>query len=77
MVPCICMDRLMPGVEPDDQPASIGDVNVTPLSNSKKNGKPIGGLGNAKARRHSNMTCEEAPPPARETRAAGRQRESL
>ena len=37
---------------------------VTPLSNIRKNGKPIGGLGNAEARWHSDMTYEETPPPA-------------
>ena len=37
---------------------------VIPLSNIKKDGRPIGGLGNAEAHWHSDMTYEETPPPA-------------
>lgn len=37
---------------------------VTQLSNIIVNGKPIGGLGNAEAAWHSDMTYVETPPPA-------------
>ena len=37
---------------------------VTNLSNITENGMPIGGLGNAEANWHSDMTYNETPPPA-------------
>ena len=37
---------------------------VTNLSNITENGMPIGGLGNAEANWHSDMTYNEVPPPA-------------
>lgn len=37
---------------------------VTNISNIKENGMPIGGLGNAEANWHSDMTYIENPPPA-------------
>ena len=37
---------------------------VTNLSNIMENGMPIGGLGNAEANWHSDMTYNEVPPPA-------------
>ncbi len=37
---------------------------VTVISNIRQNGKPIGGLGNAEAVWHSDMTYLEVPPPA-------------
>jgi taurine dioxygenase len=42
----------------------LQDRYVTVISNIKKNGKPIGGLGNSEAAWHSDMTYVENPPPA-------------
>ena len=42
----------------------IKNPYVTNLSNIVKNGMPIGGLGNAEANWHSDMTYTENPPPA-------------
>jgi len=42
----------------------IKNFYVTQLSNIIENGKPIGGLGNAEAAWHSDMTYVELPPPA-------------
>jgi len=39
-------------------------IYVLTLSNIKKDGKPIGGLGNAEAYWHSDMTYQNPPPPA-------------
>ena len=44
--------------------AKVKNRFVTQLSNIRIDGKPIGGLGNAKASWHSDMTYVEAPPPA-------------
>ena len=44
--------------------AKIKNRYVTQLSNIKVDGKPIGGLGNAEAAWHSDMTYVETPPPA-------------
>ena len=44
--------------------ATIKNRYVTQLSNIIENGKPIGGLGNAEASWHSDMTYVERPPPA-------------
>lgn len=44
--------------------AKIKNRYVTQLSNIIENGKPIGGLGNAEASWHSDMTYVERPPPA-------------
>ena len=44
--------------------AKIGNRYVTSISNILVDGKPIGGLGNAEARWHSDMTYNERPPPA-------------
>lgn len=44
--------------------AKIKNRYVTQLSNIVENGKPIGGLGNAEATWHSDMTYVENPPPA-------------
>ena len=40
------------------------NLYVTPISNIKVAGKPIGGLGDAEATWHSDMTYIETPPPA-------------
>ncbi|MEM9621691.1 MAG: TauD/TfdA family dioxygenase [Pseudomonadota bacterium] len=44
--------------------AKVKNRYVTQLSNIVVNGKPIGGLGNAEASWHSDMTYVENPPPA-------------
>jgi taurine dioxygenase len=44
--------------------AKVKNRFVTQLSNIRIDGKPIGGLGNAKASWHSDMTYVETPPPA-------------
>lgn len=44
--------------------AKVKNRHVTQLSNILVNGKPIGGLGNAEASWHSDMTYIEVPPPA-------------
>ena len=44
--------------------AKIKNRYVTQLSNIIKDGKPIGGLGNAEANWHADMTYVENPPPA-------------
>ena len=49
---------------PESEKAKVQNRYVTQLSNIVVNGKPIGGLGNAEASWHSDMTYVEAPPPA-------------
>ena len=49
---------------PAAQRAKIGNRYVTSISNILVDGKPIGGLGNAEAQWHSDMTYTENPPPA-------------
>ncbi|MEL0193042.1 MAG: TauD/TfdA family dioxygenase [Halieaceae bacterium] len=46
------------------QKAKIDNRFVTPISNIVVDGKPIGGLGDAEASWHSDMTYVENPPPA-------------
>ena len=46
------------------QKAKIDNRYVTPISNIVVDGKPIGGLGDAEASWHSDMTYVESPPPA-------------
>jgi len=48
----------------EEQKARLGNLYVTPISNIKVDGKPIGGLGDAEATWHSDMTYVEVPPPA-------------
>ena len=47
-----------------EQRAKIDNLYVTAISNILVNGRPIGGLGNAEAEWHSDMTYVETPPPA-------------
>ncbi len=55
----------IPIILPDEELEKRFDsIYVLALSNIKKDGKPIGGLGNAEARWHSDMTYQETPPPA-------------
>ena len=46
------------------QKAKLDNRYVTPISNIVVDGKPIGGLGDAEASWHSDMTYVESPPPA-------------
>ena len=48
----------------DAQRAKVKNRFVTQISNIVVNGKPIGGLGNAEASWHSDMTYVPTPPPA-------------
>ncbi len=48
----------------EEQKAKIKNRYVTQLSNIVVDGKPIGGLGNAEASWHSDMTYVDNPPPA-------------
>ena len=52
------------GRMPEVERKKIKNRYVTQLSNIIVDGKPIGGLGNAEASWHSDMTYIEAPPPA-------------
>jgi taurine dioxygenase len=49
---------------PESEKAKVRNRYVTQLSNIIVDGKPIGGLGNAEANWHSDMTYVENPPPA-------------
>lgn len=49
---------------PESARAKIRNRYVTQLSNIVVDGKPIGGLGNAEAAWHSDMTYAKTPPPA-------------
>lgn len=46
------------------QRAKIDNIFVTPISNIRKNGKPVGALGNKEVIWHSDMTYSPVPPPA-------------
>ena len=48
----------------ETEKAKVKNRYVTQLSNILVDGKPIGGLGNAEANWHSDMTYVETPPPA-------------
>lgn len=48
----------------EEQRKKIDNLYVTAISNIIVNGRPIGGLGNAEANWHSDMTYLETPPPA-------------
>jgi taurine dioxygenase len=52
------------GRMPESERAKIKNRYVTQLSNIIQDGKPIGGLGNAEASWHSDMTYVANPPPA-------------
>jgi len=53
-----------PAKLPPEKLKLLPSLYVVPLSNIKKEGRPIGGLGNTEARWHSDMTYLETPPPA-------------
>ena len=58
------LEEIPLGRMPAAQRAKIGNRYVTSISNILVDGRPIGGLGNAEARWHSDMTYTENPPPA-------------
>lgn len=58
------LEELPFGRMPESERKKIKNRFVTPLSNIIVDGKPIGGLGNAEANWHSDMTYVDTPPPA-------------
>ncbi len=58
------LEQIPIGRMSDEQKAQLDNLYVTPISNIKVDGKPIGGLGDAEAAWHSDMTYVEVPPPA-------------
>ena len=58
------LEQIPTGRMTEEQKARLGNLFVTPISNIKVDGKPIGGLGDAEATWHSDMTYVELPPPA-------------
>ena len=58
------LEEIPLGRMPAAQRAKISNRFVTSISNILVDGKPIGGLGNAEAQWHSDMTYTENPPPA-------------
>ena len=58
------LEEIPMGRMPESERAKIKNRYVTQLSNIFHDGKPIGGLGNAEASWHSDMTYVETPPPA-------------
>jgi taurine dioxygenase len=58
------LEEIPMGRLPEEARKKIRNRYVTQLSNIIENGKPIGGLGNAEAAWHSDMTYIEVPPPA-------------
>ena len=58
------LEEIPLGRMPATQRAKIANRYVTSISNILVDGRPIGGLGNAEAQWHSDMTYTENPPPA-------------
>ena len=58
------LEEIPMGRLPDADRKKIKNRYVTQLSNILVDGKPIGGLGNAEASWHSDMTYVDIPPPA-------------
>ena len=58
------LEQIPIGRMSEEQKARLDNLFVTPISNIKVDGKPIGGLGDAEATWHSDMTFVEVPPPA-------------
>jgi taurine dioxygenase len=58
------LEQIPMGKQSDTENAKIRNRYVLQLSNIIVDGKPIGGLGNAEANWHADMTYVEAPPPA-------------
>jgi taurine dioxygenase len=58
------LEEIPMGRLPESERVKIKNRYVTQLSNIIQNDKPIGGLGNAEASWHSDMTYVDNPPPA-------------
>ncbi len=58
------LEQMPTGRLTEAQKARLDNLFVTPISNIEVDGKPIGGLGDAEATWHSDMTYIETPPPA-------------
>lgn len=58
------LEEMPLGLMPEEQRRKIKNRYVTVISNIKVDGKAIGGLGNAEATWHSDMTYVDNPPPA-------------
>jgi len=58
------LEEIPVGRLPEEARKKIKNMFVTRLSNILVNGRPIGGLGNAEAEWHSDMTYVDNPPPA-------------
>ncbi len=58
------LEKIPTGRMSKEQKARLDNLYVTPISNIKVDGKPIGGLGDAEATWYSDMTYAEVPPPA-------------
>ncbi len=58
------LEQIPIGRMSEEQKARLDNLFVTPISNIQVDGKPIGGLGDAEATWHSDMTYVEVPPPA-------------
>ena len=58
------LEEMPLGLMPESRRRKIPNRYVTIISNIEVDGKPIGGLGNAEATWHSDMTYVENPPPA-------------
>ena len=58
------LEQIPVGRMSEEQKARLDNLFVTPISNIKVDGKAIGGLGDAEATWHSDMTYVEVPPPA-------------
>jgi taurine dioxygenase len=58
------LEEIPMGNLPPEKRAKIKNRYVTRISNILVDGRPIGGLGNAEANWHSDMTYVETPPPA-------------
>jgi len=58
------LEQIPTGRMSEEQKARLDNLYVTPISNIKVDGRPIGGLGDAEATWHSDITYVEVPPPA-------------
>ncbi|MGB1088912.1 MAG: TauD/TfdA dioxygenase family protein, partial [Alphaproteobacteria bacterium] len=58
------LEEIPLGKLPEEMKAKIDNLYVTAISNILVDGRPIGGLGNAEAEWHSDMTYVAVPPPA-------------
>ena len=56
------LEQIPAGRMTEEQKARLDNLYVTPISNIKVDGKPIGGLADAEATWHSHMTCVDVPP---------------